>query len=149
MLGLGNPFWGDDAAGLRVVELLRDEALPAGAEVREAGTPGLALLEEWRGFGRVFLVDAVDMGLKPGEWREFEASEARLVAGRALSAHGVGVAEAMELAKALGLPTPEVRVYGIQPGRVGPGEGLSPRVAEAVEEVKEAILEELRSCVVP
>lgn len=146
VLGLGNPFWGDERAGIAVVEALKGEQLPDGVDVKEAGTPGLGLLNLLEGYEEIIVVDAVDMGLEPGAWRCFGLGEVHLASEEGLRfAHQVGLAEVLELAEALGMRIPPIKIYGIQAQMLGFSEELSPPVARAVREVKEALLKELAS----
>jgi hydrogenase maturation protease len=144
VIGIGNPDRGDDAAGRAVIRRLRTVELPAGVEIAELGgetTSLLALLE--RADGAV-LVDACVSHLSPGTIHRFDVTAAPLPqAAFSLSTHGLGLAEAIELARALGqLPSPCV-VYAIEAESVAPGEPLSPRVAAASRTVSERICGEL------
>ncbi|NIV31968.1 MAG: hydrogenase maturation protease, partial [Anaerolineae bacterium] len=49
IIGLGNPLRGDDGIGVRVVQMLADEALPESVEVVEGGTLGLGLVSLMEG----------------------------------------------------------------------------------------------------
>jgi hydrogenase maturation protease len=50
-----------------------------------------------------------------------------------VSTHRFGLADALELARALGRLPPRVVVYGIEGSRFAPGRPMSPAVAAAVE----------------
>ena len=58
------------------------------------------------------------------------------------STHSFGVAEAVELARALGRLPARVVVFGIEGRDFTPGEGLSPDVDAAVDEVVRRVTEE-------
>jgi hydrogenase maturation protease len=60
-----------------------------------------------------------------------------------LSSHGLGVASAIEMARALGTLPRQVVVYAIEGERFGLGEDLSPRVAAAVSQLVDRVLGEL------
>jgi len=64
---------GDDGIGLRVIETVEREGLARGFEAVDIADDGMRLLfycaPETE---RIVLVDAVDQGLAPGEWRLFE-----------------------------------------------------------------------------
>ena len=149
MIGLGNPERGDDAVGLLVVRRLlkRFKRVPEGVEIRGHDGDPLALLELWRGCDAVIVVDAMRSGMPPGTVRRFEAHRkplpARLRFG--VSTHGVGLAEAIELARALSALPPALIVYAIEGERfaLGAGGTLSPAVERAVEEVTRRVREEL------
>ncbi len=62
------------------------------------------------------------------------------------STHHVGLAEAVELARALGRLPARVIVYGIEGESFEVGEELAPAVAAAVEPVAEAVRTEVAQC---
>ena len=82
ILGIGNPLCGDDGAGARAADLLADRCLPDGVHVQFAGTPGWGLSAWMEGWPSVILVDAVEMGASPGEWRRFQLKGTQLVDGQ-------------------------------------------------------------------
>ena len=135
MIGLGNAFRGDDAAGLEVARRL-------GARGFE-GEP-VSLIHEWEGVARLVLVDAMQSGADAGAIRVVAAHEEPLPPelGRP-STHLLGVAEAVELARTLGRLPQETYVYAIEGGQFEAGSGLSPPVAAAVDRVVELIEEVL------
>jgi hydrogenase maturation protease len=130
VVAIGQPMAGDDGVGIAVARLLAARGL----EVRESTDASVLL--ELLGEGRqVVLVDAVVGGGAPGTVLRLAADA--LSAGIVpLSTHGLGVADALELARAL---------YGEQAARaiciVGVvierpcalGAGLSPPIADAVD----------------
>ncbi|MGC8779368.1 MAG: hydrogenase maturation protease [Anaerolineae bacterium] len=144
ILGLGNPLQGDDGVGCRVIEALEARELPPDVEVLDGGTPGVGLIHLLEGRRRAILIDAAEMGRPPGTIARFRPEEVVLTgaAGR-FSLHRSAVADALALAAALNLPLPEIVFYGVQPGRVGWGEGLSDEVAAAIPRLVERIMAEI------
>ncbi|MFZ5809073.1 MAG: hydrogenase maturation protease [Chloroflexota bacterium] len=144
VLGVGNILQGDDGLGVRLVEMLAKVDLPDYVVIEEAGTPGIDLIFRMEGYQRVILIDAVQMGERPGAWRRFTPTEVKLIAkGEGLSLHETGIAGALELAQALNQLPDEIVLYGIEPQNVTWSEELSPPVQEALPEVLEKILSEL------
>ena len=90
------------------------------------------------------LVDTVVSGAAPGTIHRFDASDEPIPA-RALrsSTHAIGLAETIELARALGRLPKSVVVYGIEGASFEAGAPLSPDVAAAVARLVERIEEEL------
>ena len=144
LIGVGNEFRADDGVGLSIVRALQRHAL-SGVATRETTGDGADLLEAWRGAQAVFLFDAVRSGAPPGTVHRWDAGQGPLPA-RAFrhSTHALGVADAIELARALGELPPRVVVYGVEAAKFGPGCGLSPVVARAEAEVVARVLEDLR-----
>lgn len=142
VIGVGNAFRSDDAAGLVAARRLR-ERVPAGTRVLELEGDLSALLEAWKGAESVVLIDAMAPGAAPGTVLRFEARDAP-PAARSFrgSTHAFGIVEALELARALGQLPPREVVYGIEGKSFDAGEGLTPEVAAAVGQVIEMVLAE-------
>ena len=144
ILGIGNRYRCDDAAGPLVADRLAALGLPA----REHSGEGAGLIEAWSGVasraGRVVLVDAAQSGAAPGTIRRLDAAAQPLPAAFfRYSTHRFGLAEAVETARALGRLPPRLVVYAVEGGCFDFGETLSPAVAAAVERVVAMVLEEV------
>jgi len=132
IIGCGTDGRGDDAAGLLAARRLR----ALGGEALEHTGDGLALMELWAGAGDVILIDAVCGPGEPGGVLVWDARTAPLPADRARgSTHAFGVAEAVELARALGRLPRTLTVYGIAGRRFETGTAPSAEVAAAAERV--------------
>lgn len=143
ILGLGNPLRGDDGIGPRVIEEVMRRGLPEGVSSLDGGTAGLDLLNVLEGWKRVVVVDAADVGREPGQFLRFTPDQARLVeAEDSFSLHHAGLGEVLALADVLGQTLPELTIFGVQPARVGWGQGLSPVVVAALPALTDAVLEE-------
>jgi len=144
VIGVGNRHAGDDAVGLELIAALRRVALPAGVELREIEGDTVALLSAWEGARAALLVDAARSGASPGTVHRAEAADAPLPAlmRRGSSTHAIGVAEAIELARALGRLPARAIVYGVEAARFETGRGLSEAVAGALPGLAERVLAE-------
>lgn len=146
ILGLGNPFRGDDGIGTAVIDALKEKDQPPGVVVLDGGTPGLETVLIWQGYERVIIVDAADMGMKPGSWKRFLTGEAVFPvkeSGMQGTLHGAGLAEALALAEALDILPPKLVFYGVQPAFTGWSAGLTEAVDAAVPALCDAIVAEL------
>jgi hydrogenase maturation protease len=145
VLGIGNAWQGDDAAGLIVAQRLLEHVLD-GVEVRELEGEPVSIVEAIDGAGEAFVVDAVRSGAQPGTVHRIDASDEPVPATlSAASTHTLGVGEAIELARSLGRLPSRVVLYGIEAESLAAGEGLTPAVARAVDEVVERVLTECTS----
>lgn len=130
MIGVGNEFAGDDAAGLLVARALAGRGMFDIAETSGLMTDLVALFE---GRGRVVIVDACVSGAAAGTVGWFDLSAGPLPPDlRTVSSHGLGVAEAVELARTLGLCPRECLLAVIEGARFALGEPPSAPVLEAV-----------------
>jgi hydrogenase maturation protease len=138
VIGVGNPWRGDDAAGLEVARRL--ESLGVRAIAHEGD--GSGLLSHWDGVDAVVVVDAATSGAAPGTVHRFDASAGPLPTRLSSSStHALGVPEAIELARALGRLPQALVVYAIEGESFDAGEGLTHAVERAVTQ----LVEELRS----
>lgn len=132
LIGVGNEFRGDDGLGPAVARELRG-AHHAGLTVREQSGEGAALLEAWKGWRTVLLVDAVRSGAEPGTLHRIDCVAQPLPRGmRTSSSHAFGVAEAIETARNLGTLPGVLLLYGIEGERFGMGEWLGEAVGRSV-----------------
>jgi hydrogenase maturation protease len=135
VIGIGNPDRGDDAAGPAVARLLAD-MLPEDVGIVEHDGETTGLIAQLDGVTAAFLVDACVSGAPAGTVRRFDVAEMALPAASfALSSHGLGLAEAIELARALGHLPPFCVVYAIEGWSFAIGAPLSSPVATAVAAV--------------
>lgn len=135
IIGVGNEFRGDDAVGPVAARCLANLGLP-GVEVEVASGEGADLMERWKGADTVILIDAVRSGAPPGTVHRIDASR-ETVPGSffSYSTHAFSVAEAVELARRLGLLPKGVTLYGIEGLDFSTGQGLTPPVEEALGNV--------------
>jgi hydrogenase maturation protease len=144
VLGLGNPFRGDDGVGPRIIEELTRRGLPEGVTALDVGTAGLDLLNILEGWEQAVIVDAAEIGQEPGQFMRFTPDEARLTQTDDLfSLHNAGLSEALALADALGQTLPKLVIFGVQPAEIDWREGLSPTVEAAVPALTDAVIAEL------
>jgi len=143
VIGVGNALRADDAAGLEAVRRLR--AGP-GVGVREQGGEATALLDALRASAAAIIVDAA-AGAEPGRVHRLDAAARPLPQGMfGVSTHGFGVAEGIELARALGALPPVCVVYAVEGGRFETGAPMSDAVARALPLLAEDITKEIETC---
>lgn len=144
VIGIGNRLRGDDAIGPLAIDALRALNRPE-LELIDAGSDALGVLEYFENKQRVLLIDACLMGRKPGTIIGFEPAEAQLILNQdPLSLHGLGLSEALEMARSLKLLPEELKIYGIEPDYMQFEEQLSPAMAEALESVVSKVQNELQ-----
>ncbi len=146
ILGLGNPFRGDDGIGAAVVAALRDQDLPPDVIVVDGGSPGLETVLIWQGYERVIIVNAAEMGIAPGVWKRFLSDEAVLhIKNESMrgTLHDAGLAEALALAAALDMLPSDLVFYCVQPSFTGWSADLTAPVAAAILSLCSAISSEL------
>ena len=140
VIGVGNPDRGDDGAGRAVARRLRGH-LQNDVQVIDLNGETTDLLEALEGVAAAYLIDAGVSGSAPGTVRRFDVSSAPLPADAlAASTHGLGLAHAVELARALGQLPPRCIVFAIE----GESFEIGAPMSAAVERAADALAEELR-----
>ncbi len=143
VIAVGNPLRSDDGVGPAVIERLRGR-VPAGVRLAQVGGGAPELLDAWEGLDTAVIVDAVLSGGEPGSVHLLDASWEPLPArvGSA-STHGLGLAEALELGRALGRLPRRVVVVGVEMDHAETAGDLSEAVSAAVDAAAAAVLEQL------
>ena len=143
VLGVGNAYRGDDAVGLVVARHLQEDPLDGVTIVSTAGE-GTALLALWQDTDAVVLVDAVQTGARPGTLHRLAVGTQPLPAMFSrVSTHAFGVAEAIELARALHQLPATFVIYGVEGATFEVGADLSAMVAAAVPQTIAQVRQEL------
>jgi hydrogenase maturation protease len=128
VIGVGNASRGDDGAGVEAARRMGPRGLVA--------TAPFHLIELWAEADDVVVVDAARSGQPPGTIHRFDVrSEELPVDVLGGSTHAIGVAEVVELARALDRLPARLTVYGIEAGVTSHGNVLSPEVEAAVGSV--------------
>jgi hydrogenase maturation protease len=143
IIGIGNPDRGDDGAGRAAARRLCG-VLPQGVVVVEHDGETTGLLAELDGAATAYLVDACVSGAPAGTVYRYDVAKTQLShVARGASSHGLGLAEAVELARILGQLPPSCIVYAIEGETFAFGTVLSPPVATAVDDVVARICGEI------
>ncbi len=128
VVGIGNPDRGDDAAGILVARALQRTRA---TQVYDCAT----LLDVWEGESEVVVVDAMRSGKTPGTVVRFDATTSELRLKTVSSTHAFGLAETIELGRALGRLPSSLVVYCIEADGFDHGDSLTAPVMDAISEV--------------
>ncbi len=162
IVGLGNPILGDDGIGWHVAEAvsrrigvpLGDAPLPGlsppkpqRVTIERYSLAGLSLMERLSGFDYVILIDALNTGWYPqAKIVHFTLADMDdLTYGHSASAHDVSLKSALQLGRRMGEPLPpddHIHIVAIEAQHVYDfQEGLSPRIAEALPEAVQTVIQ--------
>jgi hydrogenase maturation protease len=143
--GLGNTLMSDEAAGVLVARRLAERlGVEPGIDIVEMETGGVGLVHQLAGRRKAVIADCALMGERPGTLRRFTPEEARsrkIVTGQ--SQHEGDVLAIIDLARRLGDAPEEIAIFGIEPEKIAPGEGLSPPLQKRMEEYVDIISREI------
>ncbi len=141
VLGLGNELLTDEGIGVAAARALASRDLP-GVEVVVGGTLGLALVPLVEGRDGVLLLDAV-VGTDGPPGRVVVLSDEQVPRRwrRPISPHELGIPEILAAAELVGRAPARVALVGMVPASLEVGQGLTPCVAEHLDEMVERALE--------
>ena len=136
IFGCGNPMMGNDGAGVRAVERLK-ELIPD-ADALDGGTGGLGLIGDMEGFERIIIIDAMlGIGEKKGDVSVFYDTPPFIPS--TMSLHDAGISEVVEVAKEI-LPGIEIITVGIEVDFVEEySSSIDSEVLSGIEEACEII----------
>jgi len=137
IIGYGNRERGDDGAGVLVAEQLRELGIPTKIHTADA----LALIELWGGVEEVTLIDAVVTGAPAGTVHKWDVDQMLGAEASHASSHGMGLVQAIGLARSLGCLPGQLHLYGIEGKRFAIGQEMSTEVKNAVERLVRQIAE--------
>lgn len=147
VIGVGNEDRGDDAVGLLIASRLKQYA-GKDLKILEWRGDGVALmealLEARKDADTVIILDAAFSGAEPGTIHRIDAAAQPMPRDfLRYSTHAFSVAEAIELARALGELPQRLIVYGIEGESFDVNGALSAGVEKAAREVETLVLREL------
>jgi len=135
VIGVGALERGDDAVGLLVARQLREREND-GLRVVESDGNATELIDLLGTVTHAIIVDAADFGGPGGEVRRIDAIRETVPQTLAsFSSHDFGVAQGIEMARALGELPGQCTIYAIQGERFDHGVALSHPVRAAIDKV--------------
>jgi hydrogenase maturation protease len=146
IVGVGNPYRCDDAAGWAVIEGLSGKVDNSIKLLKLRGDIA-EILDLFTQYETVYLVDACLM--KEGSWKRLDLLDTEITDENPVtSTHGFSVSEAVALAKALEQLPKKLILYAISGTAFQIGDKLTPSAAKSVKAVTDAILQEedIRAC---
>ncbi len=144
VIGVGNAHRGDDAVGLLAAQRI-EKAAPEGLRVARSEGEVLRLLDTWDSATTVIVIDALCSEAATGSVRRFDVSDSPLPGELGgCSTHGVGLGQAVEIARNLGRLPERLIVFGVEGRRYGIGDEPSPEVLSSIGKVVDAVLQEVQ-----
>ncbi len=115
VVGLGSELMGDDAAGLKVIDIISRYKKLEDVDFKKCYSTGFEIMESIEGYDAAIIVDTISTGKhKIGEVIKIEPQEIRY-SNRISSFHDFDLLTSIELGKRLGLKIPyKIEIYGIE-----------------------------------
>ena len=141
VMGIGNTLLQDDGVGVHVTDLFKSSHEPdPNLDVIDGGTIGLSLLPEIEDADAVIIVDASEIGERPGAMRIFRNQEIdRQLSGKRRSVHEVALYDLFSAAAIRGRSPRERVLIAIQPACTEWGLDPTPEVKASIPLACEAI----------
>ncbi len=146
IIALGSIIMGDDAFGAYVLQYLKaNYEFPPEIELLDLGTPGPEFVNYLAKFDAVIVLDSVKATGEPGDVRFYRHQEiAKILPTLRLSPHDPSLRDALLAGDFIGEAPDEVLLVGVIPSEVELQTTLSEPVMNAIPEVEEAVISELR-----
>ncbi len=156
VIGMGNPYRCDDGIGLQIARKL-SKILPEKVKVQTHTSDALVLMELWQNYDCVYLIDAVNPGLRchrngshdeeqvPGRLYRFDAAAEQLppIFFTKYSTHCFSIQETIALCKNLEMLPEKLIIYGIEGHSFRVGTELSGKVKQAIAGITDCIKKEI------
>jgi hydrogenase maturation protease len=143
IIGVGNEFRRDDGAGPQVVARLRGR-VPDGVQLMVSDGEPAGLIEAWHGASLAVVIDAVRAEpAAPGRLHRLVLDGAGAGQAHPVSSHGVGLGDAIRLARALQRLPERLIVHAVEAADMSQGPGLTAAVAAATDALVAAVLRDL------
>jgi hydrogenase maturation protease len=139
VLGIGNPFYGDQGIGVHAARRLLREGVPTDCEVLDVGTDIFDALPSIEKAERIIIVDAVSPEDKSGSVYRIPLRHCNSAACID-SMHSFFVFGVLAMAR---YPIPEIVILGVAPSETGWKLDLSPQASRAMPALIHAIRMEI------
>ena len=144
IVGIGNEFAGDDGVGVALAQRVNQLELP-GVHVSIAAGDPVVMIDLLDDIHRIIVLDAVSTGAAPGTVHRIDVNSIHMPIWQSTSCHGFGLAETIELARALNRLPEYFVVIGIEGAIFTPGETKSDLMESAMATARDRVLEEIRA----
>ena len=141
VMGVGNTLLQDDGVGVHVTESLKaSNTSTTELNILDGGTIGLSLLPEIEDADAVIIVDASEIGERPGSMRIFRDAEIdQQLSGKKKTVHEVALSDLFSAAAIRGRCPSERALVAIQPASTDWGLEPTADVKAAIPRACEAI----------
>jgi len=140
-MGIGNTLLQDDGVGVHVTEHFKTtQEMDSAISIIDGGTIGLSLLPEIEDADAVIIVDASEIGERPGTMRIFRNREIdHLLSSKRRTVHEVALADLFAAAEIRGRSPGKRVLIAIQPASTETGLDPTPEVKASIPLACEAI----------
>lgn len=144
VVGIGNKDCGDDGIGAAVIQRLETMELNGTIPILASGEP-VGLIGILADHEVAILVDAIDVINGEGKIHRYDASTEALPSElfSNYSTHSMGIYDAIEMSRVLDEIPEKLIVFGMEGKNFQPGDTMSPKVTENLDELVNRIRSEI------
>lgn len=135
----------DDGIGPKVIELLKEQKLPEGVDLLDAGTSALDAIPYLDGKKFAIIVDAVSANKPPATIYKLLLDDLSCRSEPMMSLHSFKLEDAARIWQLQIEKMPKIVIFGVEPKEVKLGLELSPEVTEVLTKLCKLIIEEINS----
>jgi hydrogenase maturation protease len=136
IIAVGNDLYGDDGIGKAVISELIQMPEMKDIEMIDGNTDALGLIDHFENTGHVIIIDAAQMGEKPGTVKVFNKDNAKLnIKMDHLTVHGISLAETFDIAQTVDKLPEKVTIIGVEPQNIGITEKLSDTAKQSIPNI--------------
>ena len=128
ILGIGNILLGDEGVGVHVVKELEKKKYPAHVRILDGGTGGFHLLELFKDYQKIIMIDATLDNNKPGTVNLLKPKYSNEFP-KTLSSHDIGLKDLVESSALLGF-MPEISLITVS---INENQPINMELSEEVE----------------
>ena len=128
VIGIGNTIRKDDGIGIYLLDQLskRKKEFAKNIDFIDGGTGGLNLFHIFSDYEIILIIDAVNFGLKPGEFKFFRPKDVKSKKiSFDFSTHDTDFLKVIKLSENISKKEQSFFIFGVQPSDTSLGEGLS------------------------
>ena len=141
VLGLGNILMGDEGAGVRALDALRERyEFPESVRFLDGGTLGLDLIFYLEGTEKLLVIDAVVSGAAPGTIKILDGPEIPSVLAGKFSVHQIGLQDLFFALDIMEKRPSHSCLVGIEPKVIDLSLELSPEIEDALPGLADAVV---------
>lgn len=136
ILGVGNILMGDEGAGVRAVEIIKQNYIyPDNVEIVDGGTSGIELIDFIEKKDVVIIIDAITKKDNfPGDVVLLDLNKKKNFYRNRISPHQLGISEVFQVLEIMGNVPKNIYLIGIVPKEMSPGLELTEEVKKGIEQ---------------
>ena len=141
IVGLGDRLRGDDGLGCFVIRNLKKRNLPKNVDIEDFGSGVFSLINKFKEYDKIIVVDAIKSGGKPGEIYKLELNE--IENKKITNLHEVKIDKIILISQSLGIKS-KIIFIGCEPKNLDYKIGLSKEVRDSIPYIINLIIDYIK-----